>query len=91
MAPVDVLEAEDRLPLPAPEALRNEERPDDFEVFGLPDDREIFVDELDVAAVFPVELDFDDDASLAGLVNKDGIGLPKRGLLPEPFIPRLDE
>ena len=90
MAAVDFFEAEDRVALPAAEALRDEEGPDDFEAFGSLDDGEILVDELSISAVFPVEFDLDNDSDSLGGIQEDGIGLAKsarRGAV----IPRLDE
>lgn len=72
------------------EALRDEERPDDFEPFGLLNDREVFVEELDVSAVFPVELDFDDDADFFLREEEDRVGLSMPPVV-EVFVPRLDE
>lgn len=83
-------EAEDRWPLVAPEALRDEERADEVEVFGLLDDWEVLVDEFEVSSVLPVKLDLDDDACSSGLVYEDGIGLP---ITPRDFVevPRLHQ
>lgn len=74
----------------APETLRDEERPDDFEAFGLLDDVEVLVEELDVPSVFPVELDFDNNSDPLVGIEENGIGL-STGSSFDILVPRLDE
>ena len=91
MALFDFGEAFERGVLVAPEALGNEEGPDDLETFCAADNPEVFVDKLDVSPVFPVELNFDDDRCSKLGEENNGVGLSIDRPLSQPLIPRFDE